>query len=120
MKLLKKYVGYLLLGVIEIIAYFYMMPHNLEMFFMGWGLFFFALLIYNIFNVFADGSMASVGDGFAGNAGKQVLVSKLAESLYGENKNDKREGGGLLDPSNIFFLILTFINIVGYIKVMPK
>lgn len=123
MKFMKKRVGYLLLGAIEIIAYVYTKPNDLEMFFMGWGFFFFVLLVYNIFNVFADGSMSAIGgslSGGASGAGRQVLDGKLAESLYSENKNDKREGGGLLDPSNIAFLILTLVNVVGYVIVMPK
>ncbi len=114
MKLLKKYSGYLLLGIIEFIVYFYKPPHNLEMFFMGWGLFFFALLIYTIFNVFADGSMNAIG------VEQKVLASKSKESLYKGNRNDKKEGSGFLDPANLIFLTLTAVNVVGYIVVMPK
>ena len=119
----QKNFGYIVLILVEIISYFALHVEDLEMFFMMWGLFYFALLIYNVFNVFADGSLNAVGgslSGGASGAGKQVLDAKLAESLYSENKNDKREGGGLMDPSNMFFVFYTLINIIGYIIVMQK
>lgn len=118
MKVLKHFLPFIILGVVEGLSYLYLKPSNYEVFFMGWSLFFLFLLIYNVFNVKSD-DIKSVG-GLHSGAGNPGLNLKLAEEASKNKLSNIKFGGGLLDPSNIQFVFLLVINIICYIRVMPQ
>ncbi len=114
-----KYLRLLIFIALEVLNYWYFKVKNLEMFFFGWTLFYLFLLIYNVFNIVADGKSRSVGGGglYGGNS---ALNELRAEEAFAGTTQQRRDGGGIKDPVNLLFLALFIANAVCYIVVMPK
>lgn len=95
---------------------------DLESFFFGWGFLFLALFLFNAFNVSTDGNMTGVIGSLDKN--NSVANSRLTgihseRTLAGENRNT-RFIGGLKDRISLVYLLLFIVNVLGYIKFMPR
>lgn len=104
--------------IIEIFFYVVIKPKSLEMFFMIWAFISLIFLLYSIFNVNADGAYSDLGSTSKGNYANMRGI--LIEREYKTEKDKKRNGGGLFDSMNLFYLCIFIINIIGYLLVMPK
>jgi hypothetical protein len=109
----------LLKGVIflSIEFYFYSKTSSagLESFFFGWGFLFLALFIYSTFGAAFEGSTMSSSGGIMNV--KNQHRENVKRSLSGRSN---QAFSGILDRKNILYLVLLIINIIGYIRIMPR
>jgi hypothetical protein len=116
MEVIKEFKGVVIVLLIETFFYIIEAPVDLEMFFMLFSLIFLILFMHNLFNNIKNDPLRGVG-GTKGTGGNS-FNSKWSEVIYGTDKFDSRDGGGLLDKSSITLLIFVILNVIGYIIVM--
>lgn len=90
------------------------MPSDLEFFFLCWAFIFLVLFIYTTFNI-------DCFEGISGDAGdsNQGLYSALAQQMLSKESNNSLVKS-FLTPTTLSFLLMTLLNVVIYIVVMPK
>ncbi|MBB6216011.1 hypothetical protein HNQ80_002102 [Anaerosolibacter carboniphilus] len=118
--IMKRITTFLFLGGIELFFYMKLRPQDLEIFFFFWIFIYGALLILNIFNVDTIDIGAAIGTNKDNGAQIGYLSSKAAQIVTKTKPSAGRMTGGILDPMNIIYLCLVLMNIIAYIKVMPK
>jgi hypothetical protein len=99
-------------------------PHafDLETFFFGWGLVFISLFLFSAFNVSTEGNMTGAIGSMSktNNAANSRLTGLHAErTLSGERRSTSLKGG-IKERVNLVYLVMFVINVLGYIKFMPK
>ena len=114
---LLRFKWFIIFASIELIFYFRAQSENYELFFFGWGLLSFILLINNIFR--RSDRMPMLGAGASSNTRYAYMATALVEEQY-KPKNQKMLGGGLFDFVNLSYLILLLSNVIGYILIMPR
>lgn len=101
--------------------YFYTKTSSagLETFFFGWGFLFLTLFLYNTFGAVFEGSaMSSVG------RGKGNIMNVRDQHRENVNNSLAARGSqafrGVFDKANLPYLALFIINVIGYMRIMPK
>lgn len=102
------------LMIIESIFFLRNASSNLELFFMVWSFIFLAILIYSIFNVKSDGSIAEISSGQDNSLLSTIFLEKV-ENTRGGTKVENS-----INKGNLSLLVLLLVNIIGYLVVMPK
>jgi len=120
LKRLLKYLYLIIVVLIELFFYLKSRPENLEAFFMLWGFIYLVLLLFNVFNIKSDGALMGIGGTGIGGSSYGHSMGWLAEKMYGTEKSKYRSGGGLFDSLNLVYLIFIIINVLLYIRVMPR
>lgn len=116
---IKKLRGIIIFAATESYFYYKLKPKDLEMFFMVWAIISLFLLLYNIFNVTSDFSIANF-DPRGISSDRTDQTGWLLEKMYGTDKSKTRNYGGLFDPINLLYLVFLIANVIGYMIVMPK
>jgi len=111
-------------GLIFVLIEFYFYQKTsttgLETFFFGWGFLFMTLFLYSVFSITFEGSsMSSVGGGKSNivNVAEQHRQN-VERSLL--DKSSRYLISGIRDKGNLLYLALFIINVIGYIRIMPK
>ena len=105
----------------QFLTFILIKPEDLESFYMIWGIIFFFLFLYDIFNVTSDGSIGDIGGGNSGNAGvsNSSQYSAMAQIMFSKGE-EKDKSSGIFNRVNLTFLLLAVLNIVFYIIVMSR
>ncbi len=114
---LSRFKWFIMFAFVEFFFYFRAQPENYELFFFGWGLLSFILLINNIFR--RSDRMPMLGAGASTSTRYAYMSTALAQEQY-KPKNQKMLGGGLFDYVNLSYLILLLSNVICYILTMPR
>ncbi|MDH8676526.1 hypothetical protein QE109_00130 [Fusibacter bizertensis] len=117
LSILARFKWFFMIIAVELFFYSRAQPENYELFFFGWGLLSFLLLINNIFR--RSDRMPMLGAGANSSTRYAYMSTALVEEQFEEGKK-KKFGGGIFDFVNLSYLILLVVNIIAYILIMPK
>lgn len=110
-----KYVRRILIA--ELIIIFILLPMDVRSVFLFLGIIFFIFALFRTINVVVDGKTVKIGKGFAGGSGysNQILISKLLESVLGDNRALERGKTMVLDKSTLVMIIMSITNVLLYL-----